>query len=251
MPTKRPDQLPEGEDFDFEDILMVEKFPNSESRKLYKAKLRNFIESALKMDPERIGSNALLGLQSKFDWLIDQMDTLAEANAFNIEKYSDYDSNVKREESKYIIPTPSVTPSFTPTPSPTLPQIIPSTTPTPTPSSTPAADQVFITINGSTPPVFDLPPNYLPKLKGYNDWFILDDSSTENISPYFRGNKPFSFTPSSAGEYLSLFSKGTEGDTIIARTHIIRNEGDEDLEEVINLGGLQSNSSITFKIKYI
>lgn len=250
MPTKRPDQLPEGEDFNFDDILMVEKDADSSSRKLYKTQLRKFMESALKMDPERMGSNALLGLQSKFDWLIDQMNTLAEANAFNIEKYSEYDSNVKREELKYIIPTPSITPSWTPTPSATLPQIIPSTTPTPTPTSTPAADQEFITINGSTPPVFDLPPNYLPKVKGYNNWFILDGSSTQNISPYFRGTKPFSFTPSSAGEYLSLLSKGSEGDTIIARTHIIRNEGDEDLEELINLGGLQSNSSITLQIKY-
>jgi len=60
MPTKRPDQLPEEDDFSFEDILMVEKFPDSEQRRLYKTKLRNFIESALKFDSERAGSNAIL-----------------------------------------------------------------------------------------------------------------------------------------------------------------------------------------------
>jgi len=38
MPTKRPDQLPEEDDFSFEDILMVEKFPDSEQRRLYKTK---------------------------------------------------------------------------------------------------------------------------------------------------------------------------------------------------------------------
>ena len=43
MPTKRPDQLPdipEDDDINFEDILMVEKSPDTNLRKLYKAKLR-------------------------------------------------------------------------------------------------------------------------------------------------------------------------------------------------------------------
>ena len=84
MPVKRPDQLPEGEDFNFEDILMVEKSPDSNERKLYKTKLREFMESALKMDPERIGSNAVLGLQSKFEWLIEQMDKISQSPVLDI-----------------------------------------------------------------------------------------------------------------------------------------------------------------------
>ena len=72
--TTKPVEEIEGEDFDFDDILMVEKDANSENRKLYKTQLRELMRSALKMDPERMGSNAVLGMQSKFDWLIEQMN---------------------------------------------------------------------------------------------------------------------------------------------------------------------------------
>ena len=101
MPTKRPDQLPEGEDFDFEDILLVEKFPDSEQRKLYKTQLRKLMASALKIDPERMGNNAILGYQSKFDWLIKQMELLSSKGYLGIQEYHDYNSDTKDQEKQY------------------------------------------------------------------------------------------------------------------------------------------------------
>lgn len=250
MPTKRPDQLPEGEDFDFNDILMVEKFPNSESRKLYKTKLRTFMESALKMDPERMGQNAILGLQSKFEWLVQQMETLAEANAFDIQKYSDFESDSKSNENEYIPPTPSITPSLTPTPTPSKDFIQPSPTPTPTPSATPPQTDYQITVNGSTSSFFDLPNNYLPQKFGFTSWEIVPGNASNGISPYFQGTRPDNFQPSLGGEKLSLFTRDSSSDSLIVRTHIIRNEGDEDNEEILNMGGIQNNSQLTFTIRY-
>ena len=115
MPTKRPDQLPEGEDFDFDDILMVEKDPDSPDRKLYKTTLRELMEAALKIDSERMGSNAIVGTQSQFDWLIEQMNKIQESNITNVDSYENYDSPTKELEESYVTPTPTPTPSITPT----------------------------------------------------------------------------------------------------------------------------------------
>jgi len=254
MPTKRPDQLPEGEDFNFDDILMVEKNANSENRKLYKTQLRELMRSALQMDPERMGSNAVLGIQSKFDWLIEQMNILADANAFDIIKYNDYSSDIKDAENEYIPPTPSITPSYSPTPTPSQGYIPASPTPTPTitltPSSSPPIPEQIITVVGSTSSIFDLPNQYLPKIKGYNNWEIVDSGILENLSPYFVGTKPENYQPSAAGEYLAVLLKQPDSDSIIVRTHLIENEGSPEDEEIVNLGGLPLSASLTFKIRY-
>ena len=208
MPVKRPDQLPEGEDFNFEDILMVEKSPDSNERKLYKTKLREFMESALKMDPERIGSNAVLGLQSKFEWLIEQMDKISQSPVLDIEPYSIYESETKNQEYLYITPTPSPTPSITPTPSPSgfIQPPTPSSTPTPTP--TPKADQkeLQITVRGRQNIVVPIPEQYKPYQHGYTNWVIKNGENTSNTYSNYFGLYPDSFQPTALGEkLLSLY----------------------------------------------
>ena len=80
------------------------------------------------MDPERMGTNAILGMQSKFDWLISQMEKIIDSPLFELEPYSEYNSPSKEQEAPYISPTPTPTPSITPT---ATPQVTPSSTPIP------------------------------------------------------------------------------------------------------------------------
>lgn len=212
MPTKRPDQLPEGEDFDFDDILMVEKNPESGSRQLLKAKMRDFMISALKTDPQRMGSNAILGMQSKFDWLIAQMDKITQSPILNLDDYDNFDSPSKDEEKVYITPTPTptVTPSITPSGTPLDPnQPKPSLTPTPTPTSTPkpTTKEFEIEIKGSKAQILNLPFEYLPSNHGYSDWRIKNGTETDNIYIIYNGYFPNEFTPSGAKERLSRLNK--------------------------------------------
>jgi hypothetical protein len=212
MPTKRPDQLPEGEDFDFEDILMIEKNPNSGSRQLLKAEMRDFMISALKTDPQRMGSNAILGLQSKFDWLIAQMDKITESSILNIDNYDDFESPSKNEEGNYITPTPTptTTPSITPSSTPLDPnQPKPSPTPTPTPTQTPKplTKELQLEIQGSKGQILNLPFEYLPSTHGYSDWRIKNGTETDNIYIIYNGYFPSEFIPSGAGERLSTLNK--------------------------------------------
>jgi len=216
MPTKRPDQLPEGEDFDFEDILMVEKSPNSDARNLQKTQLRNFMESALKMDPERMGANAILGMQSKFDWLIAQMETLSNTETAGIQKYSDFSSESKNQEFPFITPSPSPTPSITPTPSktPIPPAVTPS--PTPTPSSTPPPSflDLQITFLGPKSNIIALPDQFLPEQNNFNTWQLIDGGYNSNLHDNFQGYKPVSFTPSTLNEKLFAITADIENRTL-------------------------------------
>ena len=242
MPTKRPDQLPEGEDFDFEDILMVESEPNSNERKLYKAQLRKLMESALKLDPERIGNNPVLGYQSKFDWMIAQMEKLANSQTANIEKYEDFQSTSKQQEQPFVTPTPSKTPSVTP-----------SITPTPS-ASPPSQFKYFdITFVGPKSDVISLPLQYLPEEHGFTTWEIVNGDENENIYEKFNSFKPVSFNPSTLGEKLFAVTFNNENNIIAVNVMKYR--------EIVNpftgtitlveddISPLINGSSITIRIK--
>lgn len=216
MPTKRPDQLPEGEDFDFDDILMVEKDPDSSDRKLYKTTLRELMAAALKIDPQRMGSNAIVGTQSEFEWLIEQMKKIQASNITNVDSYDDFDSPTKELEESYVTPTPTPTPSITVTPITTsLPPTTPN--PTPTPSATPrAATKTFtLTIEGPQSQVLKLPIEYSPDVHGYSDWKIEPGQDTDNVYLVFNGYFPDSFQPSGVGEKLSVLKKYSQKEIFI------------------------------------
>lgn len=222
MPTKRPDELPEGEDFDFEDILMVEQEPNAENRKLLKAKIRDFMSSALSMDPERMGANAILGMQSKFNWMLEQMEKLSESPLIDIQDYDDYDSPEKDKEQSYVTPTPtptpSITPTITPTPSvspepidPSVPRPSPTPTPTPSVSGKPLEKELMVEIDGPRTPLFDLPFEFSPFAHGYSNWRIKGGEDTDNVYVIYNGFFPDEFNPSGAQERLSTLRKDANG----------------------------------------
>jgi len=218
MPTKRPDQLPEGEDFNFDDILMVEKNPDSPDRKLYKTTLRELMEAALKIDPERMGSNAIVGTQSQFDWLIEQMKKLTDNPIIDVDDYSDFESPTKDLEESYITPTPTPTTSVQPTPTPT-PTVttstidpnapIPSTTPTPTPSvsAKPLEKELQIEIEGRQDIVLLLPEQYKTKRFGYSNWRIKPGQDTDNIYINYIGYFPDQFINTGLNEKLLSLMK--------------------------------------------
>ena len=263
MPTKRPDELPdfpEDQDLSFEDILMVEKNPNNSLRKLYKSKLRKLIKDGLRMDPERMGTNAILGMQSKFDWLISQMEKIIDSPLFELEPYSEYNSPSKEQEAPYISPTPTPTPSITPTATPQVTpsstpippgQPRPSPTPTPTPTQTPKAKQIElqVSITGNRPQIVDLPASYLPQNYGYSNWAIKNGSATQNIFSSFSGFRPDSFVSSGAEEKLSALNKVSE--TQLSIETVLLSEPDEligDEGYILSSQGMIDGSTLIFTI---
>lgn len=246
MPTKRPDQLPEGEDFNFDDILMVEKNPDSPDRKLYKTTLRELMEAALKIDPQRMGSNAIVGTQSQFDWLIEQMNKIQSSNITNVDSYDEFDSPTKDLEQSYVTPTPTPTPSITPTP-PTTP--LPPITPSPSSSPKPPTKSFLITIKGPQPQTVNLPIEYSPQIHGYNDWRIENGQDTDNVYIIYNGFFPESFAPTSAGEKLSILRKASSTQLNIQTVipgNIIEFLGVEG--PIKSSQGLIEPSEITFKV---
>ena len=209
MPTKRPDQLPEGEDFDFEDILMVEKFPDSESRKLYKTQLRKLMKSALQMDPQRMGENAILGMQSKFDWVIEQMNKLSDSSIIDLSTYEDFNSDSKDKEKPFITPSVTVTPtpSSTPLLDPSIPRPSMTPTPTPTTSSKPLMMEKEITLKGRQNMIVILPELHRPERYGYTDWSIKPGQDNKNTFFNFFGYFPDTFKPSAMSEKLMSFTQ--------------------------------------------
>jgi len=249
MPTKRPDQLPEGEDFNFDDILMVEKNPDSPDRKLYKTTLRELMEAALKIDPERMGSNAIVGTQSQFDWLIEQMNKIQSSNITNVDSYDEYDSPTKELEKSYVTPTPTPTPSITTTVSatpadPNQPQPSPSVTPTPTSTPRPATMSKQITIEGRQNVIVPLPEEHKPERYGYSNWSIKAGQDTDNVYFNYFGVFPDLFRPSSMGERLMSFVK-IDQDFFRAEVGLLDSIGNLDSTQ-----GLTSSSDITFTIIY-
>lgn len=263
MPTKRPDELPdfpEDQDLSFEDILMVEKNPNNSLRKLYKSKLRKLIKDGLRMDPERMGTNAILGMQSKFDWLISQMEKIIDSPLFELEPYSEYNSPSKEQEAPYISPTPTPTPSITPTATPQVTpsstpippgQPRPSPTPTPTPTQTPKANQieVQVSLTGNRPQIVDLPASYLPQNYGYSNWTIKNGSTSQNVFSGFSGFRPDSFVSSGAEEKLSALNKVSN--TQLSIETVLLSEPDEligDEGYILSSQGMIDGSTLIFTI---
>jgi len=259
MPTKRPDQLPEGEEFDFEDILMVEKDPNSSGRSLHKAQLRKLMQSALKMDPERLGENAILGLQSKFEWVIAQMEKLSDTQIANIEKYENFNSETKNKENSFITPTPSpsITPSITPSLTPLSDgEIRPSHTPTPTLTPTPSLTpetykDIVITFNGPMAPVVPIPDQYSPSQNGFTKWEVIEGGSSLNLYKDYNDASPVSFNPSDLQE--ELFEVKKELDNIKIMVMKFEDFFDffsgETFKLETDVSGLVASSSIQIKIR--
>lgn len=291
MATKRPDQLPSGNNFDFDDLLMVEKNPNQIDRELLKTSISDFMDSALKFDPERFGENPITGFQSQFKWLMETVQTLTELPSLKDEV--DSYEEVQRQDpvEKQFLPTP--TPSITPTSSRTQPppaSPLPSLTPTPTPSRpsfianqsitfsvTNAAEEAFITKT--------IPNQYMPEFIGdykfgggvlratgwefvsneayYSGNFyeyedanyasspFIDDQNEDGVPPEYEAY-PDNFTPSSLQEKLYKFKKPA-GDYGREKSDLVYITTSAPSQGVYSIveTAMFQTSSITFTIKYL
>jgi hypothetical protein len=207
------------------------------------------MSSANQFDPENVGSTAIVGFQSKFEWMVEQMQKIAENPAAVITPYEEFESSTKEEESQFVTPTPSKTPPPTPTPSLT-PNIIPSQTPTPSPSRQPKTVQFII--NGPTINFIDLPNNLLPQNRGYTSWTIKPGQFTSNLTPNFAGVFPDDFKSSGLGEGLFTLRRIPNEDALMVDTAIIEVQtvlGQEMAVET-SQGGLLDNSSLTLTLEY-
>jgi hypothetical protein len=240
MGIKRPDQLPSGQNFDFDDILVVETNPNSENRSLKKATLREFVKSSTKFDPEKAGENPLLGLQSMFEWTVEQLESLAQDGVIPITSFQDYQSETKSLEFQYITPTPTASVPISTMPTPT---------PTPTPSNAIVyPSEVQTTFQGELFSLIELPNELLPSNRGYSNWEIKGGQHTDNLYYNFFGYFPDDFQPSPIGEQLVHLAKKENSHQIIAVTKKV--EFEDDIEINSFEGGLKPNSSLTITIKY-
>lgn len=249
MPTKRPDQLPSGDDFDFNDIIIIEKNPDSNARRLLKSTIRDFMSSANQFDSENVGATAIVGFQSKFEWMVEQMQKIAENPAAVITPYEEFESTTKEQESQFVTPTPSKTAQPTPTPSFT-PNIVPSQTPTP--STSRQSKTVQFTINGPSVKSFVLPNELLPQNRGYTSWVIKPGQFTSNLTPNFLGVFPDDFQSSGLGEGLSVFRKIPNENALLIDTAIVevQNVFDQEVAVEKSQGGLVNNSSLTLTLEY-
>lgn len=250
MPTKRPDQLPSGDDFNFEDIIIIEKNPDSNARKLLKTTVRDFMESASQFDPERVGLNSIVGFQSKFEWMIEQMQKLSDNPAALITPYEEFESSTKEQESQFVTPTPSRTPPPTPTPSLT-PNIVLSPTPTPSASKPPKIAQ--LTIKGPTLRRVSLPNDFLPQNRGYSDWKIKSGQFTSNLTPNFSGFFPDGFQSSGLGEGLYALERYNTENALYIDTATVRttNAFGRNIAVEGSLSGMLDGSILTLTIEYI
>lgn len=244
MATKRPDQLPSGSHFGFDDIVIVEKNPNKSSRSLEKTSISEFMGSALQFDPSRIGQNAITGSQSELQWLISSVNTIASSNTNEAIPYSSYIQQNPGKEQPYITQTPSIsiTPTVTPTTTPVT-SALPTPTITPTPTRTPQGQYNTITLEGPLPMIYSLPERFRPSKFGYTSWALVDHPTTiENINQDFEGQRPISFTPSSMEEEFFSMRQIVQGSNVmIIQTWI------EELGEIHPMG---PSSSVTFRIAY-
>ena len=65
------------------------------------------MSSANQFDPENVGSTAIVGFQSKFEWMVEQMQKIAENPAAVITPYEEFESSTKEQESQFVTPTPN------------------------------------------------------------------------------------------------------------------------------------------------
>tara|TARA_B100002019_G_C21273077_1_gene603539 strand:- start:4077 stop:4829 length:753 start_codon:yes stop_codon:yes gene_type:complete len=249
MPTKRPDQLPEGSDFNLDDIVIIEKSPDSNARKLLKSTIRDFMSSANQFDPENVGSTAIVGFQSKFEWMVEQMQKIAENPAAVITPYEEFESSTKEQESQFVTPTPSKTPPLTPTPSltPNIPL-----SQTPTPSASRPSPIVELTIDGPSTTRVSIPNDLLPSNRGYSNWEIKPGQFTSNLAPNFQGIFPDNFKSSGLGEALFALERLNNENALFVDTAIISNQTvfGQIVATETSQGGLIQGSSLTITLKY-
>jgi len=248
MSTRRPDELPEITEIDFNDILMIEVFPDdAERRKLGKITLRNFLNIAQQYDEEKGSDNLLKGYQSQFDWMFNTLQELAKPAPGPVDTYEDFLSENTDIVEAPPPPSPSKTPTPTRTPSATTTPGA-SKTPTPsvtrTPTPTPPSSLQEITIQG---PIFgyewNLPKKYLPSTLGFSNFSIVNNSDLLMIEE-FVGRVPNSFTPSGLGEELYILERITGRNALRIATIV---DYDEDTERIATL---LENSSITLTLRY-
>ena len=282
MATKRPDQLPSGKDFEMNDLVMIEKDPDTQERKLVKTSLSDFMGSALKFDPLRFGKNPITGFQSQFGWLMESMNTLSEMNMLSssIDPYSQ--SSDPTEGAHMPTPTPSATPSSTPLIPPTpTPTITPSITPTPSSPSMIAERSIIFSGQDSNGLIArQIPNEYMPEYIGSHRFGggVLAATGWEfktNIGYYFQndptdpteyvaspfldpeappfpiyGAYPDKYTKSVLSERLYRFDKaeyGADESDRVAVSVVTKSQGEyTTLQTPIPDGG-----SIEFTIKYL
>jgi hypothetical protein len=253
MPTKRPDQLPEGSDFNLDDILLIEKSPDSNAKQLLKSTIREFMSSATQFDPQNVGAVTILGFQSKFEWVVAQMEKLQSNPTANITPYAEFESEAKNQE--VAATTPSVTPTLTPTPTPSLtPFLTPTPSITPSASSFPKETQWIITGRSTT--TVSLPLDLLPIRRGYSSWKIKAGTFTGDesglLSANFNGFFPDSFESSQFDERLSMLFKVEGQDSVKVDTVLLETfdlGGEIFINENSQLGLLE-NSQLIITIEY-
>ena len=112
MPSIRPDQLPSGQNFDFDDIMLIETNPHNSNRQLNQISIRDVCKTAALCDPAQGNANFLVGLQSQFEWMFAQMNEMAKPNSGPIVPFSAFKSNNPNlPDIAGVSPTP--TPSMT------------------------------------------------------------------------------------------------------------------------------------------
>ena len=284
MATKRPDQLPSGTNFEMNDLLMIEKDPDTFDRSLVKTSISDFMGSALKFDPERFGQNPITGFQSQFQWLMTSMNTLSNVGLLSdaIDPYSSVQQQDPNEAQYLPTPTPSITPSNVPiiTPSAT-PPITPSITPSSTPASFIQTKQfTFSGTNDNNLIAREIPTEDMPEyignyrfgggVKQATGWEFAsnmgyyfqndpNDPSEYDNSPFLDQDEPpfpvynafpDNFTKSVLDERLYRFEKaeyGADNSNLVAVSVVTFQQSEYSSLQTPLLDG----SSITFTIRYL
>ncbi len=280
MATKRLDELPSGQNFEMNDLVMIEQDPDTFDRQLVKTSLSDFMGSALKFDPDRFGQNPITGFQSQFQWLMASMNTLSNTSLLQ-DKIDPYFSVQQQDpsESQFLpTPTPSTTPSTTPLIPPSLtPTVTPSITPTPSTASMLASQS--ITFSGSASEdliALQIPIENMPQFindfnfgggvlkatgwefKSNYGYYNSNDPDDYPNSPFLKDEQfplydayPDNFTKSSLDERLLRFQKLEYGGSFSDRVAIAvvtpgANGYNFDLPTPLIDG-----SNITFTINYL
>ena len=242
MALIRPDQLPSGQDFSFDDILIIETNPNNSNRKLEQITIRDFCKTAALFDPEQGNNNFLVGFQSQFEWMFSQLSEMAKPSSGPVVPFNEYKSqNPSLPDVAAVSPTPTPTKSLTPTPSAT-PNVPPTPTPTPTPSPRPSSFRKILELEGplSSTSIL-LPLEFRPQTLGYSNYQIISNPyfNTDLMSDYFFGREPLSFTPSSLGELINKCSINTDSFNRIDLDFFLDNDSGGRLEPLMDAASIQ------------
>ena len=240
MALIRPDQLPSGQDFSFDDILMIETNPNSSDRQLKKITVREFCKTASLFDPSQGSSNFLVGLQSQFEWMFSQLNEMAKPNSAPVISFNQYKSqNPNLPDLAGVSPTP--TPTMTPTPS-VAPNVSPTPTPTPTPSPRSSKLRKIIKLSGPMSSTsISLPLEFRPSNLGYSNYEIIDNPylSDDLFSDSFIGQAPLSFSPSALGELLNSCIKNRDNSNKIDLDFLLTDSSGGRIEALMDAASVE------------